>query len=60
LQYTPGTPHNWRTIDELKQVILEEWDKITLDDIRARIAEMPMRYKMLVANGGERIKSRLW
>ena len=51
---------DWRTIDELKQVILEEWDKITLDDIRARIAEMPVRCKKLVANGGERIKSKLW
>ena len=51
---------DWRTVDELKQVILEEWDKITLDEIRARIAEIPMRCKMLVANGGERIKSKLW
>jgi transposase len=51
---------DWRTIDKLKQVILEEWDKITLDDIRARIAEMPTRCKMLVDNGGERIKSKMW
>ena len=27
-------------IKELKKVILEEWDKITLDEIRARIREM--------------------
>ena len=51
---------DWRTIDELKQVILEEWDKITLDEIRRRISEMPARCKKLVANGGERIKSKLW
>jgi len=41
-------------------VILEEWDKITLIDIRARIAEMPIRCKKLVANSRERIKSKLW
>ena len=51
---------DWRTFDELKQVILEEWDKITLDDIRKRIAEMPTRCKKLVATGGERIRSKVW
>jgi hypothetical protein len=40
-------------------VILEKWDNITLDDIRARIAEMPIQCKKLVANGRERIKSKL-
>jgi hypothetical protein len=51
---------DWRTMEELKQVILEEWDKITMDEIRARIAEMPARCRKLVSNGGERIKSKLW
>ena len=50
----------WRTLEELKQVIWEEWDKITLDEIRKRIAEMPARCKKLVATGGERIRSELW
>ena len=51
---------DWRTINELKKMILKEQDKIILDEIRARIVEMPTRCKMLVDNDGERIKSKLW
>jgi len=47
---------NWRTFEELKQVILEEWDKITLDEIRKRIVEMPTRCEKFVVTGGERIR----
>jgi transposase len=52
--------NDWRTFDELKRVILEEWDKITLHEIRKRIAEMPARCEKLVATGGERIRSKVW
>jgi hypothetical protein len=38
----------------------EEWDKITLDEIRKRTAEMPARCEKLVATGGERIRSKVW
>lgn len=50
----------WRNKAELKQVLLEEWDRITMEEIRARIAEMPSRCKQLVATGGKGIKSSLW
>lgn len=44
----------WRTIEELKRLLQEEWDKIMIDEVRARIAEMPGRCNKLV------IKSDLW
>jgi hypothetical protein len=55
---------NWitvscRNVTELKRIILEEWDKITMDEIRARIKEMPDRCKK-VAIDGKAIKSDLW
>jgi hypothetical protein len=31
----------WHNIEELKQALQEEWDKVTMQEIRARIAEMP-------------------
>jgi hypothetical protein len=40
--------------------IQEEWDKITIEEIHARIDEMPDRCQKLVDNGGEPIKSKLW
>lgn len=45
---------------ELLQVIWEEWEAITMYEVRARIAEMPARCRQLVETGGKRIKSKLW
>lgn len=50
----------WHTLKQLKEVILEEWDNITLEEIRARISEMPSRCEQLVKTGGKPIKSDLW
>jgi hypothetical protein len=47
-------------LEALKRVILEEWDKITMDEIRARIAEMPMRYNEIIKRDGLPFKSKLW
>ena len=51
---------DWHTADEFKQVILEEWDKITIFEIRARIAEMPARCQLVVQSNGWPCKSALW
>ena len=50
----------WNNLEELKQVIQEEWHKIDIFEIRARIAEMPERCRLLVKTGGKPIKSALW
>jgi hypothetical protein len=50
----------WRTLEELKAILQEEWDKITMEEIRARIAEMPQRCHDLVEHGGKPLKSELW
>ena len=45
---------------EVKEAIQEEWDKITLEEIRARIRDMPRRCDLLVKTGGKAIKSAMW
>ena len=50
----------WNNLEELKQIIQEEWHKINISEIRARIAEMPKRCKLLAETGGKPIKSALW
>jgi hypothetical protein len=50
----------WRSIAELKAICQEEWSKITMEEVRARIAEMPARCHSLVKTGGKPIKSDLW
>jgi len=50
----------WRTIEELKAILQEEWGKITIEEIRARISDMPNRCKLLVTTGGKPIKGDLW
>lgn len=50
----------WRTIEELREIIQEEWSRITLQEVRARIVEMPGRCQELVKSGGGPIKSSLW
>jgi hypothetical protein len=46
----------WEIIAELKQVMLDEWDKIIMDEIRDRISDMSRRCRILTENGGEAIK----
>lgn len=50
----------WYSMDELKRVILDEWNKISQAEIQARIKEMPYRCNLLVENGGKAIKSSMW
>lgn len=51
---------SWQNIDELKEMLQEIWRGISQDEIRARIAEMPRRCKLLVQNGGKAIRSDKW
>jgi transposase len=50
----------WYSLDEFKDIIQQEWAKITIAEVRARIKEMPDRCKRLVETGGAPIKSNLW
>lgn len=50
----------YSNVTELKRVILEVWDEISMEEIRARIREMPDRCKKLAASNGDAIKSDLW
>ena len=50
----------WRSMEELKAILQEEWRRITMDEVRARISEMPDRCNSLVKTGGKSIKSHLW
>jgi hypothetical protein len=50
----------WHTLKELKEIILEEWDRITMDEMRARISEMRRRCEQLVEISGQGIKTELW
>jgi hypothetical protein len=50
----------WESLDELKQALQEEWAKVTMQEVRARISEMPERCRLLVESGGGPIKSALW
>jgi hypothetical protein len=51
---------SWKNIEEYKAICQDEWDKITIEEIRACIIEMPDRCKRLVKTGGAPIKSDLW
>lgn len=52
---------DWNNQYELRTVIQEEWDRIKLSEIQARIAEMPWRCHMLrEGNHTKLIKSKLW
>jgi hypothetical protein len=50
----------WHSLDELKEILQDEWSKITMEEIRARIAEMPQRCQDLTKSGGGPTKSSLW
>lgn len=48
------------TDEEVKQALQEEWDRITLEEIRTRISDMPYRCRQLTRNGGKAIKTAKW
>ena len=50
----------WNTLEELKEIIQDEWGKITQEEVRTRIATMPDRCKLLLESGGKPIKAALW
>ncbi|KAF1816795.1 hypothetical protein P152DRAFT_762 [Eremomyces bilateralis CBS 781.70] len=54
-----GRKRVWRSITELKQVLIDEWDKISMEEVRARIAEMPSRCQLLVDSKGNIVKTAL-
>jgi transposase len=51
---------DWHTVDEFRKVVLEEWDRITIKEIRARITELRIRYKAVIASNGFPYNSKLW
>jgi hypothetical protein len=46
--------------EEVKNALQEEWDKVTIAEVRKRINEMPSRCARLTRNGGKPIKTALW
>jgi hypothetical protein len=45
-----------KTIDELRQYLIEEWDRLTIDDYIKYIEEMPNRCKAVIDNNGGHTK----
>jgi len=50
----------FNSIEELKEVLQDEWSKITIEEVRARISDMPRRCQDLVKTGGKAIKTAMW
>jgi transposase len=50
----------WSTVAQFKADIQAEWDKISIEEIRDRIREMPKRCKLVQEKPQVRIKSELW
>lgn len=48
------------TEEEMKQALQDEWDKITIEEIRDRIADMPRRCAELVRRGEKPIRGNKW
>ena len=48
------------TVAKFKAAIQQEWDRITVAQIRRRIQEMPWRCKRVQELKGERVRSSLW
>jgi len=48
------------SVRHLKQILREEWDKISLDQIRELISEMPWRCRRIIETEGHRIRSERW
>jgi hypothetical protein len=50
----------WTSREHFVREIYEEWDRITIRQIRKRIDELPGRIKTIQQNGGNRIRSKVW
>jgi hypothetical protein len=50
----------WDSLEQLKEVLQDEWSKINMEEVQARIMEMPSRCRNLANSDGEAIKSSLW
>lgn len=60
-QELQSTEVNWDgSKNDLKRILREEWDKITLQEVRARIDEMLKRCEEMIRTGGLPYKSKLW
>lgn len=46
--------------EDVKAAIQDEWDKITIKEIRDRIKDMPERCTRVKNNGGKAIKTAKW
>jgi DDE superfamily endonuclease len=46
--------------EEMKVALQEEWDKITMDEIRDRISDLPRRCASLIKSGGGPIRGNKW
>lgn len=46
--------------EEMKEALQEEWDKISMKEIRHRIADMPRRCAELIRSGGKHIRGNKW
>ena len=46
--------------EEVKEALQEEWSKITIEEVRKRIRDMPGRCLRLTKNSGKAIKTALW
>jgi len=52
--------YKWTFKKQLKQVIEQVWNDISMGGIQARISEMPDRCKRLANNDGKGMKSAAW
>jgi transposase len=50
----------WDDIKQLKEVLQDEWSKITMQEVRAHMIEMPSRCRTLANSDGKAIRSSLW
>ncbi|XTI86240.1 hypothetical protein V2W45_1519188 [Cenococcum geophilum] len=50
----------WDNLEQLKGIIQDEWSKITMEEVRRRISDMPRRCKLVVETGGKAIKTAQW
>jgi hypothetical protein len=47
----------WNSIKELKAILQKEWSRITMQEVRTRIQDIPRWCRLLVETGGALIKS---
>ena len=45
---------------EMKEALQEEWDKITMQEIQDRIADLPRRCLLVAKSGGKPIRGHGW